>query len=354
MLGDVCCYLMDYLQRECTATSLCLTFDITRGELNDCLMKLRSMGVQLRCNYYDNGEVSYKIIRMKKQEPVNNNEFINLKLANDSLRLNCVAISDLHYGNSLARVDLVDKLFDYCKRNNIHTIFCCGDFIDGTYTKGRQDIANVYAQMEYFIKNYPRCDDIVTFGVGGDHDYSALSMFGLNALVGILNHRSDVVVPDFNNVLVRVKRDEILLHHKIRKYSPIYGGAASVFLRGHSHAYSSRMIDSCFLDLSVPSLSDVCNSIPSFIEMNISFKKQHVKEILVKHLGYKDDKFVLLAENNFVFLDKNRNYNNLIYFDDNHGGFKKKVVSDDMNFKSHKNLENKKKRRVKSNRRGSY
>ncbi len=323
MLGDVCCYLMDYLQQECTATSLCLTFDITRGELNDCLMKLRSMGVQLRCNYYDNGEVSYKIIRMKKQEPVNNNEFINLKLANDSLRLNCVAISDLHYGNSLARVDLVDKLFDYCKRNNIHTIFCCGDLIDGTYTKGRQDIANVYAQMEYFIKNYPRCDDIVTFGVGGDHDYSALSMSGLNALVGILNHRSDVIVPDFNNVSVDVNSDKIFLHHKIKAFDKKYGGYASLFLKGHTHTYASRMIGSEFLELTVPSLSDICTTMPSFVEMKISFKSGYIKEILIKHLGYKDSDFVLLSENSFVLTDKKKSNNYGIIFDELRGNFRR-------------------------------
>ena len=319
MLGDVCCYLMDYLQQEHTDRDLCLIFGISYEELNYYLRKLRNMGVVLKAKYYDNGEISYRVSKRVIDDDISKNVKLNFSDGKNSLK--CVAISDLHYGNTLARTDLVDKVFDYCKKSGIHTIFCCGDFIDGTYTMGWQNISDVYSQIDYFIKNYPRSDDIVTFGVGGDHDYSAFYVQGQDVLKGISNYRSDIVLTDYNNVSVDVNSDKIFLHHKIKAFDKKYGGYASLFLKGHTHTYASRMIGSEFLELTVPSLSDICTTMPSFVEMQISFKSGYIKEILIKHLGYKDSDFVLLSENSFVLTDKNKSNNYGIIFDELRGNF---------------------------------
>lgn len=114
MLGDVCCYLMDYLQQEHTDRDLCLIFGISYEELNYYLRKLRNMGVVLKAKYYDNGEISYRVSKRVIDDDISKNVKLNFSEGKNSLK--CVVISDLHYGNTLARTDLVDKVFDYCKK----------------------------------------------------------------------------------------------------------------------------------------------------------------------------------------------------------------------------------------------
>ena len=71
---------------------------------------------------------------------------------------------------------------NYCIKNDIHIILCGGDLIDGSFSKGSQKISDLYQQIDYFIKNYPHDDSILTFGVAGDHDLSALGKFSINMM----------------------------------------------------------------------------------------------------------------------------------------------------------------------------
>ena len=69
-------------------------------------------------------------------------------------------ISDLHFGNELENLKLIDRAYNYCIKNGINIILCGGDFIDGSFSKGSQKITDLYDQIEYFIKNYPQDKNI--------------------------------------------------------------------------------------------------------------------------------------------------------------------------------------------------
>lgn len=67
-------------------------------------------------------------------------EAIITELQENNLKL--LVISDLHFGNELERIDLVNRAYNYCIKNNIHIILCTGDIVDGSYSSGVQKSVN--------------------------------------------------------------------------------------------------------------------------------------------------------------------------------------------------------------------
>lgn len=177
---------------------------------------------------------------------------------------------------------------------------CGGDLIDWTFTKGIQNISSAYKQAEHFINDYSHDSSILTFGVAGDHDYSAFSDAYADIIEICNNYRQDVIIGGYNNTGINIKNDQIHLFHYIlgcRMRNTI----VSIILSGHSHNFSTQMKNDT-LSVSLSSLSDTLQSIPTALELEVNFSNGFIVNSSIKQI-YFGNQDITLNESSFNFLN---------------------------------------------------
>lgn len=292
--------LIKLLKSGKTNQQICDSLNITSRQLYNELLNLKNNGVRHNKTYYSNGSIKYGIISsvagLKKHSIVLQDKTIITEKNENKMKF--LLISDLHFGNELERIDLVNRAYNYCIKNGINIILCGGDIIDGTFTRGTQTISDAYKQVEHFINEYPQDPSILTFSVAGDHDFSAFREAYVDIIEICNNYRHDVIIGGYNNTGINLKNDQILLYH----YIP--GGtmritSAPIILMGHTHNYSAKMSDGA-LNVSLPSLSDIIHSMPTALELDIHFSKGYIVNSTIKQI-YFGNKDVILNESSFDF-----------------------------------------------------
>lgn len=283
---------------------MCEILNISFNQLYDELLKLKIKGIKHSRKYYSDGSINYnKISTLKKL-----NETMNKTIITDTNEINMkfLLISDLHFGNEFENLGLIDRAYNYCIKNGINIILCGGDFIDGSFSRSPQKITDLYNQIEYFINNYPQDKRILTFGVAGDHDFSVLKKASLDFIEICNNCRHDIIIGGYNNAEINIKNDKIHLFHNV------FGGKMSstkapIILRGHTHKYLTEMKGES-LYITVPTLSNIQQQMPSALELDVSFSKGYISDTVIKHLYFGTQDFVL-SESRFNLLN-GRNINN--------------------------------------------
>ena len=162
-MDDYQSQLLQLIKEGKNNREICEILNISFNQLNDELLELKTQGIKYFRKYYSDGSIKYnKISSLKKL-----NENINKTIITDNKENNMkfLLISDLHFGNELANLGLIDRAYNYCIKNGINIILCGGDFIDGSFSKGSQKITDLYDQIEYFIKNYPQDKNILVLRV---------------------------------------------------------------------------------------------------------------------------------------------------------------------------------------------
>ena len=302
--------LISLLKENVTSEEICHRFNISKEQLYRELLNLRNCGVNYGRKYYSDGSIKYtalqnvKALKEKCSAFQSRDRIIITDAKENNIKL--LLISDLHFGNSLERLDLVDKAFNYCIKNGINIILCGGDFIDGTYSKQEQRISNVFQQIDYFINNYPSDKNILTFGVAGDHDMSALNSYLVDIVEACNNYRHDIIIPGYNNALVHLKNDSIQMFHHI-KGGELAVTASPIILHGHSHKYICQPRKDV-LNITIPSLSNVGTNIPSALELEISFGKGYITSANTKQI-YFGSEDIILNESKFSFIRDIKNEN---------------------------------------------
>ncbi len=287
--------LFDLVKRRKTNKEICEILGIDSTHLYSLLLNLKNNGMSIARKYYSDGTIQYKpattFIELKKMTIYEQDRTIITDPKENFIKM--VAFSDPHFGNELERKELVDQMFNYCIKNGIHIILCGGDLIDGTFTRGKQSISELYKQIEHFIRNYPSDKSILTFSVGGDHDLSALSSEGLSLMEACNNYRHDIIIGGYNNCGINIKNDQLLLTHFVD------GGykkatSAPLVLHGHYHIYKT-FIKNNVLNVSIPSLSGIIQQMPTILEIGINFNNGYFETTYIKqvHLGDQD---VVLGE----------------------------------------------------------
>ena len=146
--------LIAMIKEQKTGNEICEELHISPEKLTADLLNLKNNGLTYYRKYYSNGNIRYNgvtsIYNLKDLKNMSQDRTVITDTKEN--RVKVLLISDLHFGNELERIDLINKAFDYCAKNGIHLIFCGGDIIDGTYTAGSQKITDVYKQAEHFIK----------------------------------------------------------------------------------------------------------------------------------------------------------------------------------------------------------
>lgn len=277
---------------------ICEALNLSTKQLYEDLLKIKNMGVITSRKYYSDGSIKYKNVTSMKDYKQNDKTRTIITDSTEN-ELKVLLISDLHFGNKLERLDLLDRAYNYCKKNGINIIMCGGDLIDGSYTYGEQNITNLYEQVQYFIEKYPYDKSILTFSVAGDHDISSFHDKSLDIVELCDNYRHDIVICGYNNAFINLKNDKIHLYHRING-TYFFKSSAPIILHGHSHKYSTDFKNG-LLNVTIPTLSEINQPMPSALEMNLYFSKGYIANAVIKHL-YFSTQDIVLSESTFDLL----------------------------------------------------
>ena len=282
-----------------TNDEICQKLNMTHNELYVCLNNLKRIGFTFKNQFYEDGSIIYYIINNESAlEKEANRDYAKILTKSNSDTLRAIAISDLHFGNPNEGLYQTCELFDYAIKNGINIFFNIGDFIDGTFGQDEKTIAEIYDQIEYFIKKYPHDNSILTFGVGGDHDYSAFRVANQDFITFVSSYRGDIIIPSYNRTNIFVKEDAIALEHHIDGINKI-GSERSIVLHGHHHEYYANMAGNNVLHIKVPSLSSIGTNMPSALDITFEFNQGYINGALIRQLIFKDGKIVEIGKNHY-------------------------------------------------------
>ena len=293
--------LLQSLKSGKNNSEICEELNITSQQLYEELLKLKNRGIRHSRKYYSDGTIKYGNIStmqdLRNYTGIGQDRTIITDTNENSMKV--LVISDLHFGNELERIDLINRAYNYCVKNGINIILCGGDIIDGAYTKGTQKISDLYQQIEYFIKNYPYDKSILTFSVAGDHDISAFNKLSIDLVEMCNNFRHDIIIGGYNNTGINLKNDKIHLYHHIEA-GVMRQTDAPIILHGHSHKYSTEIKNNA-LNITIPTLSGINQPMPTALELNLYFSKGYLANSVIKHI-YFGDQDIILSEATFDLL----------------------------------------------------
>ena len=81
-------------------------------------------------------------------------------------------VSDNHIGSKYARLDVLNDLYDFFRREGVTRVYNCGNWIDGEFRFNRHDLEpwahGMDNQLRGFAEHYPRRKGITTYYIAGD------------------------------------------------------------------------------------------------------------------------------------------------------------------------------------------
>lgn len=307
--------LLELLNGNNTSNEICSMLNISNKQLFHYITLLKNKGLLFKRMYYYNGEMKYIPISTLHEFTIyKNSDKITIMTEHNQETFKCVLISDLHLGSSLQRLDLLNKTYDYCSKNGINIIFNCGDFIDGTFGKNLKNIADIYNQIEYLIKNYPFDKNILNFAVAGNHDIDAIYSGHQDIIEALRNYRHDIVICGYTNAYINIKNDTISLYHNTPNGNKLSKDSSSIVLHGHAHKYSTDMNDNKVLNICVPSLSNILSPFPTILELELSFKKGLIEHANIKqvYLAFANKDYVI-SEVEYNIQNDNKEFETIYY-----------------------------------------
>lgn len=257
--------IINMIKAEKTIDEMAKELDVSLDEIHRRIMSVKNSGYNLNKIVYDNGKIRYCL----RKNPENSVCTLKLKLT-DRYKFSAMLISDLHFGNVLARMDYLKEVYRYCQKYGIHIIINCGDVVDGNFGKGEQNISDSTEQLEYVIKNHPTSDNILNLICLGNHDYS-LFKYGIDVKKALENARYDLIPFGYGLGILSLESDQIFIRHSISELSfePIN---KKLVLEGHRHKAAFTSEGNGFL-VNIPTLSDLVlgkHELPGVVRMDLS------------------------------------------------------------------------------------
>jgi len=288
-MSELLIKILEKINSEDNIYKICTDLKISINQFNYYLSILKN-------NYFynftrfgsRNGNIILKDSPKKAGILSNNNMTRILSIPNNQEKdyIRTVFISDLHIGStSGCTKEFLQQVYKYCNENNIHLIFCNGDWIDGINEKGEQLYKDPRNQAEELINVIPFDNNICVIGVEGDHDYN-LCNFNFNFESYIQRYRSDIIILGNNTAKVAMGKDYFEIFHKRPKIEEI---KKLLCFSGHLHKFSMDRFTSSdssvsFLNVGVPSASTIFNSIPSCLMVTFELNNGLIKNIYTKQL----------------------------------------------------------------------
>ena len=290
--------LLQLIGNKKTNIQICKKLGIETDELYRMLIDLKIKGRQVEKKYFSNGVIRYDHIKsLDKMDAAKNGFEKTIYSSPDVDNIKFLLISDLHFGSNLERPDLVDSAFAYCRKHGIHIIICGGDFIEGASRHGKKHVSSVEKQLQFFMDRYPHDDHILTFGVAGNHDASAIKAHGINIIDLFDNYRPDIILGDFGGTKINIKNDHMYLYHSVPGREFMHTGSPIV-IHGHAHTYKLTH-DKNNLNIVLPALCNINTFVPSALELEINFRGGYFGKTKVKQIYFDDEMDFVFGEAEF-------------------------------------------------------
>lgn len=276
--------LLELLKQGISTKEISNKLNISEKQLYVRIKQLINYGYNLEPNYYNNSDIYYSL---KKNNINSSNNTVNINIPDSENIFRCLVISDLHIGAIDGDIKLIDTVYEYATKNGINIILNCGDSLEGDYTSYRKNIKDIHSQIEYFTKKYPYDKNIINFMILGNHDYHSFHYDGLDISKTIKKNRYDIVPIGNGQGNVNIKKDNIILFHKLYDgFKPIIK-EEKIVLSGHSHMMKTKLRDIFWLG--IPTLSYKSNDktkdvIPGFIDLTIDMEKEKFEYAEAKHM----------------------------------------------------------------------
>lgn len=281
-----------------TNREICEKLNIDYKTLYFELKKVKNFKRNYDREYFYDGKIISKVNQKNKYGKGNT---LNIGY-NNTLRF--LVISDLHYGNSLENVEAVNRAFNYAKKRKINIILACGDFIDGSFSKGKQIIERYFKQFEHFALDYPYDKDIITFGVGWNHDYSIKFTDEFDFIKFCSMYRDDIIIDNYGNSFLNIGKETIQMHHEIKGFQKIES-SSKIILNGHIHKYDIKQVkDTHSLNIYIPTISNLIQTVPEALEIELSLNNEIIENINIKEICFGNTD-IILSEKEFYFNKSN-------------------------------------------------
>lgn len=301
--------LLRLINEEKTANEIATKLNISNKQLYNRITMLKNKGFDFEKKYYHDGNIIYSKIKKLLVREQNEVKIITKK---EGQTFRAIIISDLHIGNELQRLDLLDKVYDYCTKEGIHIIINGGDLIDGTFSAGNQKYKNPTKQIDYLLKVFPFDKNILNFTLLGNHDFSVLNKTGQDLAIVLQSYRHDIIPVGYEFGKINIKDSSIFLKHEIdanKNKIKVKGIENSIILEGHSHQMKI-VSNSINCNISIPSLSDINwkNTLPTILKLDITFNNKKFYNVLITQLLINDKIYILnetISRLNRIRNDKN-------------------------------------------------
>ena len=287
--------ILDMINKECSLNQIVNETNLSSKQLFYRLYLLKSKGYEFKKKYYYTGDIVYNL-----KKGINKNED-NSKIIITSSKdktFSSVILSDLHITNKGERIDLLNKIYDFCIINGYNIIINAGDVLDGFLGyEEEKKIKDIEKQIEYALKVYPYDKNILNFICFGNHDYNILNQTGksLESIFDIKRH--DLVSLGFGYGELFIKNDKItVIHPKTIKVPKDMDLSTGLIIHGHHH--NIKYINDGYSNtINVGSLSEVIKNMPpSFMTINSTFQGGILSKTNIESYLYISDRFIKTSE----------------------------------------------------------
>ena len=305
-LGELENFVLSLIDRKMSINEICTLLNISYQDMYGVLSSLRMHGINITEKYYINGETRYEIARHSSLKNQYKNTIITSK---DDNEFDMMLISDLHYGSYYETNELLDEIYDFCVKNNIHVILNIGDFLEGV-----NNLPNIRIpwdeQIYYALEKHPFDKNILEFLVLGNHDHSILKTYGQDIRKVIKNIRGDIIPLNFGKADIKIKNDKIILQHPILVKDFQNGSYKhTLIIRGHGHE-PKVFLDGCNYVIYVPSLSNlnfVSCEFPGAIKMHIQMSCGNIINVELDELAFIHNKMYVTNKVS-IFTGRGKDY----------------------------------------------
>lgn len=264
--------LIELINKGYSVSEISEALNLSHHDIYKRLTELKNMGNNYIRKYYYSGDIVYE-----SQSTIAKRNSADIITSSSDKSFRCLAISDTHIGCTKERLDLLNLIYDYCKKNDIHIILHGGDLINGMF--GLENIHdNIYEQIKHCIDNYPFDKSILNFVIMGNHDIDALLNYNQDLQEALNNYRHDIVPLGYGEGSVNVKNESIFLKHplELNDNSKVTYYDNCVILCGHRHKCKFSVTPNKQLIL-LPSLSDIMftedSLLPGAVLMELKFQE---------------------------------------------------------------------------------
>lgn len=272
----------------------------TVNEISD-IMGLSNKAIYGRINMLKNAGYNFKRIYYSDGNIVYSNGFDaawynerenGVNLMTKDTAIEAIAVSDLHFGSVYEFENIMDKIYDYCIKNNIHIIFFGGDLVDGNFGFDKK-INNIDEQIDYLLEKYPFDKSILNFGVLGNHDYSIYKENSRDLSLILNNYRHDIVPLGYYVGRLNIGNDQLLFEHGSKsKYLPGKSEIISsegniskyIVLKGHSHGFLKVIDIGGNVFINIPPTTKEYGLVPSITKIRLRLQNGLFQGLLLNQI----------------------------------------------------------------------